>query len=1739
MIHCKLNYGIIFTSFFCKKLPKMLTYVGDYDFQASIVEAVFRMTNSEFRRREVTKWFPKLDCRIHSLFIRIKDFDPDVRRFLNAYNKCLGPDQLVFSIPCDSVSMGQVALVKPKVATYEKFWIDFNLGTCSILIICHKDCGDEDAYESVWEPIMVKVQDVVSATLVQTVHSFTLEIVLPSVEACANLFFSQASQEFEKLLTDTVVLEFPPQKNLARICRTIFEDKLKNSAEELDCWMANGSKGSIPFSGEKVSSSSSRQKKRTSSAHGLKAYQNSSKESKTDSSTFKIKIASDEHGRIPAKKKRRKSRNVTHVLSCTDSSELVEERPNNSRGKGLKTQSVSPLLHRQKNYLSSHSKKRAIESVVKQDLKVMIPDSQDYEEIRGNVTEKSTEDEDVIPCSLDCQAQKKLSSFGCKTSVNIFPIMRKIESVTQVDLEVDVVEDESEIKDFEVDVVEDESELKVEEKSCKKMFQNYEDVSSHNADMVNVYQSNSEGNRKQLSTSKIEFDKKQTRKNTKCSLAKSPLNICSISKSLKEPVNISPDLESSEPPPQSSTYGIKVSEIIIEKNLKKNQEISVLRKVQEGKDSVPNEKPLDNRILVPSPNPDERLLCNKTTIPPSPSPVEELFDSGSTLPPVRAEECVNSANTAYSPLSISESQLEKTGIVPEIKHCNSVPIDNEMKHLLFKSCTSATSAPATSNIEQFSAAKPFLTRSISESVLKENGSQNLIEILPFHPKFDSFKTIRKESVVSLPQTCSHGSSMKWSKKKCNISISNTIEILNFAVNVETNASDSLEILNHSFSKTSAKHVEDSSALSHENLKSPRPTLLSTLKILAEYPIKSPVNYSSTRKEKKEIREKELPQVLDTQVSTPRAKKQKISHPLSEHSSGNTPSRTFENKDKVRNTPKKKKLFDTSSFEILQDSPPMEQDSPPREEIIHSDMYTTDERHRLAQEARKSSASRLQAERVELNEIHVNGSKRSGKQSQRKIIFKHKDTVDDTQKLSCKKKSLKENEACLESRDLFEKSKSSKKLKKDKSNISELSGGFLEYPEIKDISAKEHSVYSDYSSSSVETEHSWLIKKKSKLSNVSKTYPNKGKTLSKSETTRFSSNEDWEPFKERKRKRAQKDSDTSVVKSKQEPIRKSKRRSCKEGISYYEKSPLDSDVELQKNSIISPTKSRDWECENPVSPETLRHSESSVDSGNSNYLNFHLSQKITENKKVIPISAKGDRIGNEISKCFTSFSDNSSLDLSFIALDNSGHKTLNKKSSVRSKNKLVFGVTEAVIHASEEGTCSKDVVPVSETFGEEVVIISEMSGILESNQTNNHFDCDGPLQSTLIQNEDGHLPSTGRFSYVADVENNSLCQGNNIELAHCAEETGGDLRLPESVSSFENNVYLPFENLQTSNDISKVSECSFGMKERFSSNQKTIETSGEVNSVVCRVLAEDEEVVTEPCHDDNQGIGKGIYSSESNGRLPEDKGKEVATSVKYVSGHEMLFSEKIMLIVDREIAGTDLKSPTKNLSCNATGQGGTTSSVVVGTEEHLHGNQFVESSSENCAASAGKKSLVKHSFCQNANQSVIEKGISTMSPTISQVANCISPDTTNMNDAPPNTPVSQSSDTPLGEVLQLMDKLSNNGFQDFVQANGISPTSHVCDTPTLPAPRQLFSTGDGVKNAEKGTNKQPRSSCLQLIELLSQSSDKHDFLKFMEDLKWFSESLRKVVSSFNTAVSSLHTLSASVDDVISNFGTGRS
>lgn len=59
-----------------KDLCNLLKIAGNYDFQSSIVEAIFRLSTTAERVRSVSQWFPMVDCTVHSLFTRIADFEP-------------------------------------------------------------------------------------------------------------------------------------------------------------------------------------------------------------------------------------------------------------------------------------------------------------------------------------------------------------------------------------------------------------------------------------------------------------------------------------------------------------------------------------------------------------------------------------------------------------------------------------------------------------------------------------------------------------------------------------------------------------------------------------------------------------------------------------------------------------------------------------------------------------------------------------------------------------------------------------------------------------------------------------------------------------------------------------------------------------------------------------------------------------------------------------------------------------------------------------------------------------------------------------------------------------------------------------------------------------------------------------------------------------------------------------------------------------------------------------------------------------------------------------------------------------------------------------------------------------------------------------------------------------------------------------------------------------------------------
>ena len=95
----------------------------------TIVESLLRFTNKNIRRAYVSDWFPNY-VKVQSLFLTIKDFENDCRNFLNHLNEGLGEKTMVCSYKLLSCQVEGRILVQP--LGVNDFWIDFNLGTCSI-----------------------------------------------------------------------------------------------------------------------------------------------------------------------------------------------------------------------------------------------------------------------------------------------------------------------------------------------------------------------------------------------------------------------------------------------------------------------------------------------------------------------------------------------------------------------------------------------------------------------------------------------------------------------------------------------------------------------------------------------------------------------------------------------------------------------------------------------------------------------------------------------------------------------------------------------------------------------------------------------------------------------------------------------------------------------------------------------------------------------------------------------------------------------------------------------------------------------------------------------------------------------------------------------------------------------------------------------------------------------------------------------------------------------------------------------------------------------------------------------------------------------------------------------------------------------------------------------------------------------------------------------------------------------
>ncbi|GAB1600085.1 hypothetical protein Ahia01_000286000 [Argonauta hians] len=143
-----------------KNVIKLISTIGDYEFQVAVVEYTFRSISKKYRSKEL----PHLsDSNIFSFisFINEETFENDCRKYLNAFNSNQEVNQRVFSIPCTEIYFGKLQLHCPKEEPFKHFWVDFNITSQRITFYCEQVNCSEDIYEDGgWETVNICKEDV-------------------------------------------------------------------------------------------------------------------------------------------------------------------------------------------------------------------------------------------------------------------------------------------------------------------------------------------------------------------------------------------------------------------------------------------------------------------------------------------------------------------------------------------------------------------------------------------------------------------------------------------------------------------------------------------------------------------------------------------------------------------------------------------------------------------------------------------------------------------------------------------------------------------------------------------------------------------------------------------------------------------------------------------------------------------------------------------------------------------------------------------------------------------------------------------------------------------------------------------------------------------------------------------------------------------------------------------------------------------------------------------------------------------------------------------------------------------------------------------------------------------------------------------------------------------------------------------------------------------------------------------
>lgn len=107
-----------------------------------------------------------------------------------------------------SATIGSVTLRKPRVTSYEQLWVDFNLGSGAVSLLCDKLDPSVPSVERQWETLTVYADEVIRGTLRTSLHGLTLALEL---DRSALEFFSSPPQQPAQVgqRTEDLTFQFP------------------------------------------------------------------------------------------------------------------------------------------------------------------------------------------------------------------------------------------------------------------------------------------------------------------------------------------------------------------------------------------------------------------------------------------------------------------------------------------------------------------------------------------------------------------------------------------------------------------------------------------------------------------------------------------------------------------------------------------------------------------------------------------------------------------------------------------------------------------------------------------------------------------------------------------------------------------------------------------------------------------------------------------------------------------------------------------------------------------------------------------------------------------------------------------------------------------------------------------------------------------------------------------------------------------------------------------------------------------------------------------------------------------------------------------------------------------------------------------------------------------------------------------------------------------------------------------